>query len=255
MASDRRPAALDAGRGRPRHGAARRPRADPARQHRRADRPGPRQARRVAVHRRLRARRRLLRDQRLRELSKMDGASSSPATSARSCAPGVQLVPDPNIATEETGTRHRTAERVAKQTGFPVISVSQSMRIIALYVDGRRYVLDDSASDPVPRQPGAGDPRALQAPPRRGRRHPVGARDRGPGHGPRRDGGQPAPGDGAPDRDRDRGLRRRARHRRPAAVAAARGADGRRRGRARAGRARLPRLRQRPPARASSRTR
>ena len=55
-------------------------------------------------------------------------------------------MPDPNIPTEETGTRHRTAERVAKQTGYPVISVSQSMRIIALYVDGRRYVLDDSAA-------------------------------------------------------------------------------------------------------------
>ncbi|MCU1601164.1 MAG: nucleic-acid-binding protein containing domain, partial [Frankiales bacterium] len=40
----------------------------------------------------------------------------------------------------------RTAERVAKQTGYPVISVSQSMRIIALYVDSRRYVLDDSAA-------------------------------------------------------------------------------------------------------------
>ena len=58
----------------------------------------------------------------------------------------VQLLPDPSIETTESGTRHRTAERVAKQTGNPVISVSQSMRIIALYVDGLRYVLDDSAS-------------------------------------------------------------------------------------------------------------
>jgi diadenylate cyclase len=55
-------------------------------------------------------------------------------------------VPDSSIPTEESGTRHRTAERVARQTGYPVISVSQSMRIIALYVDGRRYVLDDSAA-------------------------------------------------------------------------------------------------------------
>jgi diadenylate cyclase len=55
-------------------------------------------------------------------------------------------VPDPSIPTEESGTRHRTAERVARQTGYPVVSVSQSMRIIALYVDGRRYVLDDSAA-------------------------------------------------------------------------------------------------------------
>lgn len=83
---------------------------------------------------------------RLRELSKMDGAVVVTADLARIVRAGVQLVPDPDIPTEETGTRHRTAERVAKQTGQPVISVSQSMRIIALYVGGRRYVLDDSAA-------------------------------------------------------------------------------------------------------------
>ncbi len=83
---------------------------------------------------------------RLRELSKMDGAVVVTADLERIVAASVQLVPDPTIPTEETGTRHRTAERVAKQTGNPVITVSQSMRIIALYVDGRRYVLDDSAS-------------------------------------------------------------------------------------------------------------
>lgn len=83
---------------------------------------------------------------RLRELSKMDGAVVITGGLDRIVLAGVQLVPDPSIPTEETGTRHRTAERVAKQTGNPVITVSQSMRIIALYVDGRRYVLDDSAS-------------------------------------------------------------------------------------------------------------
>jgi diadenylate cyclase len=83
---------------------------------------------------------------RLRELAKMDGAVVVTSDLSRIVRAGVQLVPDSNIPTEETGTRHRTAERVAKQTGNPVISVSQSMRIIALYVDGRRYVLDDSAA-------------------------------------------------------------------------------------------------------------
>jgi diadenylate cyclase len=83
---------------------------------------------------------------RLRELSKMDGAVVVTPAIARIVKAGVQLVPDSRIETTETGTRHRTAERVAKQTGHPVISVSQSMRIIALYVDGRRYVLDDSAA-------------------------------------------------------------------------------------------------------------
>ena len=55
-------------------------------------------------------------------------------------------MPDHSIPSEETGTRHRTAERVAKQTGFPVISVSQSMQIIAAYVGETRHVLEDSAS-------------------------------------------------------------------------------------------------------------
>jgi diadenylate cyclase len=35
---------------------------------------------------------------------------------------------------------------VAKQTGFPVVSVSQSMRIVALYVGGSRFVLEDSSA-------------------------------------------------------------------------------------------------------------
>ena len=83
---------------------------------------------------------------RLRELSKMDGAVVVASDLTKIVKASVQLVPDPTIETAETGTRHRTAERVAKQTGYPVISVSQSMKIIALYVDGRRYVLDDSAA-------------------------------------------------------------------------------------------------------------
>ena len=83
---------------------------------------------------------------RVRELCKMDGGLVITSDLQRIVRAGVQFVPDSSIETTETGTRHRTAERVAKQTGFPVISVSQSMRIIALYVDGRRYVLDDSAA-------------------------------------------------------------------------------------------------------------
>ena len=84
--------------------------------------------------------------QRLRELSKMDGAVVVTGDLSKIVRASVQLVPDPSIPTEETGTRHRTAERVAKQTGNPVISVSQSMRIIALYIAGRRVVLEDSSA-------------------------------------------------------------------------------------------------------------
>jgi len=81
---------------------------------------------------------------RLRELAKMDGAIVLDKDATRVLRAAVQLLPDPTIETTESGTRHRTAERVAKQTGFPVISVSQSMRIVALYVGGLRYVLEGS---------------------------------------------------------------------------------------------------------------
>ena len=83
---------------------------------------------------------------RLRELCKMDGAVVLSSDGTRIVRAAVHLMPDPSIPSEESGTRHRTAERVAKQTGFPVISVSQSMRIIGLYVNGQRHVLDDSAA-------------------------------------------------------------------------------------------------------------
>ncbi|MGO4455157.1 DNA integrity scanning diadenylate cyclase DisA [Arthrobacter sp. RAF14] len=81
---------------------------------------------------------------RLRELAKMDGAIVCDKDARHIVRAGVQLVPDASIETSESGTRHRTAERVAKQTGFPVISVSQSMQIIALYVNGLRHVLEGS---------------------------------------------------------------------------------------------------------------
>ncbi len=81
---------------------------------------------------------------RLRELAKMDGAVVLSADLTRIVRAAVQLVPDPTIPTEESGTRHRTAERVARQTGLPVISVSQSMKIIALYEDGHRHVIEGS---------------------------------------------------------------------------------------------------------------
>ena len=83
---------------------------------------------------------------RLRELAKMDGGIVCDREVTRILRAATQLVPDPRIETSESGTRHRTAERVAKQTGFPVVSVSQSMRIIALYVAGRRVVLEDSSA-------------------------------------------------------------------------------------------------------------
>jgi diadenylate cyclase len=83
---------------------------------------------------------------RLRELCKMDGAVVLSSDGTRIVRAAVHLMPDSTIPTEESGTRHRTAERVARQTGHPVISVSQSMHIIGLYVNGTRHVIDDSAA-------------------------------------------------------------------------------------------------------------
>jgi len=82
---------------------------------------------------------------RLRELAKMDGAIVVDSDLSRIVRAATQLVPDPSIETMESGTRHRTAERVAKQTGMPVVSVSQSMRIVQLYVGSRRHVLEGSS--------------------------------------------------------------------------------------------------------------
>ena len=83
---------------------------------------------------------------RLRELCKMDGAVVLSTDGSRILRANVQLVPDPSIPTDESGTRHRSAERAGIQTGYPVISVSHSMSIVTLYLSGERHVLADSAT-------------------------------------------------------------------------------------------------------------
>lgn len=80
----------------------------------------------------------------LRELAKMDGAIILDAGAQRILRAAVHLMPDPSIETDESGTRHRTADRVARQTGLPILSVSASMHIIALYLDGTRHVVEDA---------------------------------------------------------------------------------------------------------------
>lgn len=82
----------------------------------------------------------------LRELAKMDGAIILDSDAQRILRAAVHLMPDPSIPTDESGTRHRTADRVARQTGLPVISVSASMHIIALYLEGTRHVLEDAGA-------------------------------------------------------------------------------------------------------------
>ncbi|AGB40170.1 putative nucleic-acid-binding protein (contains the HHH domain) [Halobacteroides halobius DSM 5150] len=80
---------------------------------------------------------------RLYELAKMDGAIVLSENAERILCANTQLVPDPSISSMETGTRHRTAERIARQTGELVISISQRRDVITLYKDNSKYVLED----------------------------------------------------------------------------------------------------------------
>jgi diadenylate cyclase len=79
--------------------------------------------------------------QRLSELAKMDGAIILANDASRIARANVHLVPNPNVPTSETGTRHRTAERVARSIDVPVISVSEDMAIIAVYVGDVKHQL------------------------------------------------------------------------------------------------------------------
>jgi diadenylate cyclase len=85
------------------------------------------------------------RPQLLYELAKMDGAIIVDAAIKRLAWANVQLMPDSTIPSEETGTRHRTAERVAKQTGALVVSVSQQRETVTVFVGPARYQLDPVA--------------------------------------------------------------------------------------------------------------
>jgi diadenylate cyclase len=80
------------------------------------------------------------------ELAKMDGAIIVNEALSRLAYGNVQLMPDPTIPSTETGTRHRTAERVAKQTGALVVSISQQRETVTLFVGHERYQLDPIAT-------------------------------------------------------------------------------------------------------------
>jgi diadenylate cyclase len=79
----------------------------------------------------------------LYQVAKMDGAIVLPADASKIAWANVQLMPDPTILSMETGTRHRTAERVSKQTKALVIAISQRRDVVSLYVDGVKYILQD----------------------------------------------------------------------------------------------------------------
>ena len=80
----------------------------------------------------------------LYELAKMDGAIVLSGDLKKILYANAQLIPSHEIITLETGTRHRTAERTAKQTGELVISISQRRNIITVFKGDNRYVLEDT---------------------------------------------------------------------------------------------------------------
>jgi hypothetical protein len=170
----------------------------------------------------------------------MDGAVICDRDATRIVRAAVQLLPDPTIPTDEQGTRHRTAERVAKQTGFPVVSRQQ--------VDAHHRALRRRPSATCSRTPA----RSCRGPTRRWppssatRCASTRSAARCPRSRSRTSSRSATSGSwlsasrwSGASRPRSR-LRHRARHRRPPAVPPARRARGRRRVRPRARRARLP---------------
>ncbi len=83
--------------------------------------------------------------QRLSELAKMDGAIILAADASRIARANVHLVPNPNVQTSETGTRHRTAERVARSLNIPTVAVSESRQEIQVYVGDQLHHLSSAS--------------------------------------------------------------------------------------------------------------
>ncbi len=79
----------------------------------------------------------------LYQVAKMDGAIVLDPGVKKICWANVQLMPDPTILSMETGTRHRTAERVSKQTNALVVSISERRDVVSLYIEGLKTILQD----------------------------------------------------------------------------------------------------------------
>ena len=82
----------------------------------------------------------------LYQVAKMDGAIVVDSDASKITWANVQMMPDPTIHSSETGTRHRTAERVSKQVDALVIAISQRRDVVSLYLDGVKYILEDIPS-------------------------------------------------------------------------------------------------------------
>ena len=149
--------------------------------------------------------------QRLSELAKMDGAIILASDASRIARANVHLVPKATIATSETGTRHRTAERVARSIDVPVIAVSEAMATIAVYRNERKHTTQ-SAGWLIDRSSQAlSTLQRFRVPLRRRPVHADPPRDGGLGLGARRRLRAAAGRDGPPHRRGDRGPPGRAR--------------------------------------------
>ncbi|MCB0828814.1 MAG: DNA integrity scanning diadenylate cyclase DisA [Solirubrobacterales bacterium] len=82
----------------------------------------------------------------LYQVAKMDGAIVINRDASKISWANVQMMPDPTIHSGETGTRHRTAERISKQVDALVIAISQRRDVVSLYLDGIKYILQDIPS-------------------------------------------------------------------------------------------------------------
>ena len=115
----------------------------------------------------------------LYQVAKMDGAIILNANATKIAMANVQLMPDPTILSHETGTRHRTAERVSKQTDALVIAISQRREVVSR-LRGRRQVHPRGHPRRARQgQPGARHARQVPHPPGPGLDAPDGARVRG----------------------------------------------------------------------------
>ena len=83
---------------------------------------------------------------RLYELAKMDGAIITNHDASRILIVNAQLDPNPKLPSQETGIRHRTAERVAMQTGELVVAISQRRQVVTLFQGNLSFRLRDIAS-------------------------------------------------------------------------------------------------------------
>jgi len=78
----------------------------------------------------------------LYELSKMDGAIILTKDASRIVYANRFLKPDTSIGSNETGSRHRAAERIARQAKCMTVAVSERRASVTLYVHGMKHIMD-----------------------------------------------------------------------------------------------------------------